>query len=398
MKRLLSLNGKSMALAAVLLLLLAAFAYVALRSGPLAPVPVTLTTVESRAVAPALFGIGTVEARYTHKIGPTFAGRLKRVEVEPGDRVKAGQLLGEMDPVDLDARIAAQDAALRRAEAGILAVQAQIQEAGARKTYAETQARRYQQLGASQVVSAESVDAKRQEAQVARAALSAIRANLDASREELTRVAAERDGLVRQRANLRLLAPTDGLVTRRDADPGTTVVAGQMVIEVVEPGSLWVNARFDQQRALGLHASLPAQIVLRSLASKPFAGRVARVESHADAVTEEILAKIEFTRIPGTAPPIGELAEVTVALPVQSPMPVVPNASVQRVDGHLGVWVVEDRDLRFAPVRMGATDLDGRVQILEGLHVGERVVVYSRKALVANSRIKIADRIVAKSQ
>ena len=108
--------------------------YVALRSGPLAPVPVTVATVESSAITPALFGIGTVEARYTHKIGPTFAGRLKRVEVKPGDQVKAGQLLGEMDPVDLDDRIGAQEAALKRAEASVLAVEAQIQEASARKT------------------------------------------------------------------------------------------------------------------------------------------------------------------------------------------------------------------------------------------------------------------------
>lgn len=397
MKRWLSMHGRSMALAAVLLLLLGVFAYVALRSGPLAPVPVTLTTVESRAVAPALFGIGTVEARYTHKIGPTFAGRLWRVEVEPGDRVKAGQLLGEMDPVDLDDRIGAQDAALRRAEAGVAAVQAQVLESNARKAFADTQAARYEKLGATRVVSAESIDGKRQEAQVARAALSAVRANLEASRQELERVRAERDGLVRQRANLRLLSPTDGLVSRREADPGTTVVAGQTVIEVVEPGSIWIHVRFDQQRALGLRAQLSARIVLRSQSGEPLAGRVARVESHADAVTEETLAKVEFMQVPGTPPAIGELAEVTVALAEQRPMPVVPNASVQRVDGRLGVWVVEADNLRFAPITTGATDLDGRVQVLKGLSVGERVVVYSRKALAANSRIKIVDRIVPAS-
>ncbi|MBP9946432.1 MAG: efflux RND transporter periplasmic adaptor subunit [Vicinamibacteria bacterium] len=397
MKRWLSIDGKSMALAAVLLLLLGVFAFVALRSGPLAPVPVTLITVESRAVAPAVFGIGNVEARYTHKIGPTFAGRLRRVEVEQGDRVKAGQLLGEMDPVDLDDRIGAQDAALRRAEAGIAAEQAQVQESTARKTFAETQAARYDTLGTAQVASAESIDGKRQEAQIARAALSAVRANLEASRQERERVRAERDGLVRQRANLRLLAPTDGLVSRREADPGTTVVAGQTVIEVVEPGSIWIHVRFDQQRALGLRAQLSARIVLRSQPGEPLAGRVSRVESHADSVTEETLAKVEFVQIPRMLPPLGELAEVTVALAEQKPMPVVPNASVQRVDGRLGVWVVEDDNLRFAPITTGAADLDGRVQVLEGLSVGERVVVYSQKTLVANSRIKVVDRIVPPS-
>ena len=192
MKRFLPTNSRTAVLAAVLLLLLGLFVYVALRSGPLASVAVTLVTVERREITPALFGIGTVEARYTHKIGPTFAGRIKRVEVQPGDRVKAGQLLGEIDPVDLDDKIGAQDAALMRAEAGVRAAEAQIQEASARKTFAETQARRYQQLATTQIVSAEATEAKRQEFQIAQATLLATRANLDASRQDLARLRAER--------------------------------------------------------------------------------------------------------------------------------------------------------------------------------------------------------------
>jgi HlyD family secretion protein len=397
MKRLLTTSRRTMILAAVLLPMLGLFAYTALRSGPLAPVPVTVATVEQREITPTLFGVGTVEARYTHKIGPTYAGRIKRVDVQPGDFVKAGQLLGEMDPVDLDDRIGAQEAALKRAQANVLAVDAQIQEVGVRKTFAETQAKRYELLLASRTVSTEAVDAKRQEFHVAQAALSAAHANLDASRQELARLRAERDGLMRQRANLRLLSPVDGMVTRRDADPGTTVVAGQAVVEVVEPGNIWINARFDQQRALGLHAGLPAQIVLRSLAGEPLTGRISRVEPHADAVTEEALAKVEFRSQPQALPPIGELAEVTVALTARKPMPVVPNASVQRIDGRLGVWIVEDGDLRFTAVRTGAADLEGRVQILDGLRGGESVVVYSQKPLAVDSRIKVVDRIQAKT-
>lgn len=79
--------------------LLVLFIYVALRSGPLAPVPVMLTVIENKSVTPALFGIGTVEARYTHKIGPTTTGRLKRLDVHDhptghcfrDDRVCGGQ-------------------------------------------------------------------------------------------------------------------------------------------------------------------------------------------------------------------------------------------------------------------------------------------------------------------
>ncbi len=397
MKSFISLHGRTIALASVLILLAGLLGYVALRAGPMAPIAVTVINVDTQSIKPALFGIGSVEARFTHKIGPTFAGRIKRVEVQSGDRVAKGQLLGEMDPVDLDDKIGAQEATLKRAEATLLAVEAQAQEVGARKAFAEIQTKRYEQLLIARSVSEEGAEAKRQELQIAQASFAAARANLDASRQELNRVRADRDGLVRQRANLRLISPVAGIVTRRDADPGTTVVAGQAVVEVVEPSSIWVSVRFDQQRAQGLGAQLSAQIVLRSRAGDFLAGQVLRIEPHADAVTEEILAKVAFTQIPQVLPPIGELAEVTVALAAQKSMPVVPNASVQRVDGRLGVWVIEDGSLRFAAIKTGATDLEGRVQILQGLSGGEQIVVYSYKALTANSRIKVVDRIMGKS-
>ena len=388
-----SMNRRTFALLAVIVPLLALMVYVALRSGPLAPIPVTVTTVESRSITPALFGIGTVEARYTYRIGPTVAGRIKRVDVQVGDRVQAGQLLGEMDPVDLDDRIAAQEAAFRRAESGVLAAEAQVREASARKSYAENQASRYEQLLQARSVSEETVEGKRQERQVTEAGLAAARANLDAARQELARIRSDREGLIQQRANLRLIAPVRGLVAARNADPGTTVVAGQSVVEVIDPASLWINVRFDQLRASGLRAGLPVQIVLRSQAGSGFAGHVLRLEPMADAVTEETLAKVTFNALPKRLPPVGELAEVTVAMSALPATPVAPNASVQRVDGRLGVWLIEEDKLRFAPIKVGATDLDGRVQILDGLKADERVVVYSQRALGPRSRVKVVERL-----
>ena len=77
-------------LLAVLVPLLLLFFYVALRSGPLASVPVTVVAVEKRAITPVLSGIGTLEARYTYRIGPVSSGRVKQLSVDVGDMVKAG--------------------------------------------------------------------------------------------------------------------------------------------------------------------------------------------------------------------------------------------------------------------------------------------------------------------
>ncbi len=379
-----ALQRRTLALIAVLVPLAALLVYVALRSGPLAPVAVTQAKVEARSIRPALFGIGTVEARYTYKIGPTFAGRVKRLEVHVGDRVKAGQILGEMDPVDLDDRIRSQEAALKRAQAALT-------EATARQTYAETQARRYEQLHAARATSEEMLLTKRQEAQIADAALAA-------AREDLARVRSDLEGLRAQRGNLRLIAPVDGVVTLRDAEPGTTVVAGQAVVELIDPKSLWVNVRFDQVSAQGLAANLPARVVLRSRSGEALRGRVLRVEPKADAVTEELLAKVIFDEVPESLPPIGELAEVTIDLPALPAAPVIPNAAVQRQGDQVGVWQITDGEPRFTPLKLGASDLDGYVQVLEGLKAGDRVVVYSEKALGPHSRIHVVERIPGASK
>ena len=384
---------RTSALVGVLVTLVGVFAYATLRSGPLAPIQVTVATVENLPISPGLFGIGTLDARYTYRIGPTFAGRVKHVDVNVGDTVKAGDLLGEMDPVDLDARIEAQEAALARAQANISAVEAQVQEVLAIMAYAKNQARRYEQLFLEQVAAAEQVEAKRQELQVAEARLLAANANLDATLHERISMRADLEGLVRQRANLRLVASVDGLVTARNADPGTTVVAGQPVVELIDPSSLWINVRFDQLQSAGLRAGLPVRIVLRSMSGSSLAGNVLRVEPMADAVTEEILAKVVFDAIPDPLPPVGELAEVTVALPPLPALPVVPSPSVQRVDGSIGVWLIEADGLRFAPITLGAADLDGRIQVSQGLNPDQRVVLYSQRKLDVHSRIKIVDRL-----
>lgn len=370
---------RTLVLAAILVPMVLLFIYAALRSGPLAPVAVTVEKVESRPLAPALFGVGTVEARYAYRIGPTAAGRVRALDVNVGDVVKAGQVLGEMDPVDLDDRARAQDALLKR-------TQAALTEAEARQAYATAQAQRYDSLRSIRATSEEVVVTKRQELQIASAALAGVR-------QDLARARADREALSAQRGNLRLVAPVDGVVTLRDAEPGTTVVAGQAVVELIDPTSVWVDVRFDQANAAGLAATLPSQVVLRSRGGHALAGRVLRVEPKADAVTEEILAKVAFEHRLDPLPPLGELAEVTVSLPPLAEGPVIPVAALRRKDDRPGVWRVSGGKPQFVPVKLGVADLDGHVQVREGLSPGDEIVLYSDKPLGARSSIRIVDRI-----
>ena len=174
----LPLQRRTLALLAVVVPLLALFIYVVLRSGPLAPVAVTVATARQRAITPALFGIGTVEARTTYHVGPTVAGRVLRLSVEVGERVAAGQVLGEMDAVDFDERLRAQAAAVQRA-------QASLKDAQARQQQAQTQATRYSQLLAVRATSEETATARQQDLASANAALAGSQAELARLRAEL---------------------------------------------------------------------------------------------------------------------------------------------------------------------------------------------------------------------
>jgi multidrug efflux pump subunit AcrA (membrane-fusion protein) len=137
---------------------------------------------------------------------------------------------------------------------------------------------------------------------------------------------------------------------------------------------------------------------LRSQAGELQAGRVLRVEPLADAVTEETLAKVVFDHIPDPMPPVGELAEITITLPTLAAAPVIPNAAIHHIDGRLGVWQVIESDLRFMPVSLGIADLEGRVQVREGLNIGDQVVAYSENALNKHSRIHVVDHIQGVTQ
>lgn len=384
---------RRLSLASLALLLMGALAFVLLRSGPLAPTRVTVSQVKEGTFNPALFGIGTVEARRNWMLGPTVAGRVLSVKVDVGDAVKAGQVLAEMDPVDLDQRLVSLEASIERAVSAQAGAAAQQVDATARRELATVNFRRNQDLADKNFISSGALEARLQEKASADAVLQAAQANLKGAGQDLMRLKADRAALQQQRSNVRLLAPADGVVTTRDAEAGSTVVAGQPVLRLMDPSSLWIRLRLDQGRSAGLMSGLKAQIVLRSQSQVSFSGAVARIELLSDNVTEERIAQVSFSQ-PPVGVSVGEMAEVTLQLPATSIAPLVPGASIQRLGATTGVWRIESGKPVFIPVRLGASSPDGQVQVLDGLKAGDEVVVYSQKPLSSESRVQVVDALV----
>lgn len=365
----------------------AGFFWLLTTRGPLAPVGVATGSVVRVDLAPSVFGIGTVDARRAYAVGPIAPGRVLRVLVDQGESVKAGQLLAEMDPIDLDLRVQAAKSSSSRSHQAVRAADAQVAEAASRVKLAKSNRDRDRALYRRGVISQQSLDSSNNEAERAEAALLAARANAAAARGDTGRTRAESHGAATLRDSLRLVSPVDGVIVSRDVEPGTTVVAGQAVVRLVDPESLWVRARIDQSRAEGVRAGQVASIVLRSAPESPKLGHVARMEMQSDPVTEERIVDVVFDPHPGQLY-MGELAEVTIRLPRQTGVLTIPSAALVHHGSETGVWQMRDGRARFAPVRVGNQGQADAAQILSGLSEGDRVIVYSSAQLSEGVRVR----------
>ena len=346
-----------------------------------------MTAVQQQSFKAGVFGIGTVDARLTYAIGPTQAGRVFKVFADQGDKVAAGKVLGEMDPVDLEQKVTGAAASVAKARSSLLAAEALVRDTASRRTLARTSAERYNALFKADALSREIVDVKNNEANAAQSAHESAQAAAEAARGEVARANADYAALISQRNNLQLVSPVDGLVVARDAEPGATVVAGQSVFRLIDPATLWIRTRIDQGRFQGIAVGQPAMIVLRSQPAKQLAGKVVRLEVQADSVTEERFVNVAFNEAPGVLP-LGELAEVTIDLPPVANALVVPAAAVKKQGKQNGVWLLEGNTLRFQPVEIGAQSLDGKVQILKGISLQDNVVVYSQQLLSDGMKVR----------
>lgn len=369
------------------------FAWVVMTQGPLAPVKVTVDKVQVGNLSGGVFGVGTLKARYSYNLAPTVTGRVKSVLVDQGDRVVAGQVLAEMDPVDLEEKLAGSQRAIEKAANSILASEAQLSEAQSRMNTLSATFARYQELHARGFISQEMLDAKLHEKRAASAALSAATANLAAAREEHARSRTDMRGIAKLHAQTRLSSPVNGVIVARLAEPGSTLAGGQTALQVIDPASLWVETRIAQKQAGRIQAGQEAEIVLRSQPQSPIPGKVARVDMISDTVTEERIVNVSFTADrPGAS--IGEYAEVTIRLPELNNARTIPTAAVKRVDNREGVWILQGKAAQFRPVRTGASTMDGRTQILDGLGDNDTFIVYSQQPLRPELNIKVVPELV----
>ena len=356
--------------------------------GPLAPTTVQTVQLAVDDLKPALFGVGTVEARRSYTIGPSRTGKLQQLLVDHGDKVTVGQLLGKMDPVDLPDRLHSAQLSIEKNEHQIESAQAKLDEAKSRLSLAKKEDKRYRDLVKKKQVSNEAAEAKATEAVTAAAQVRAAEADLEGIRHDLQRVKSDMKALQAQINELELISPVEGIVTAREAEPGSLIVSGTPVLRIIDTRTLWVRVRIEQRGSADLDIGLAAEIFLRSHQDEAIGGKVARIELIADSLTEERWVDVSFDQIPENLA-IGTLANVTIHLPVVKQASWLPAATIQNNNRESGVWLATENGAHFVTVKTGTRTLDGKIQILSGVTADDVVVSYSKKPLTEGQRLKV---------
>ena len=356
----------------------------------LRPIVVQVASVE-RDVPVQVFGLGTVEARVTSKVGFKVAGVLVDLWADVGDRVPKGAVLARLDDREQSARVRRSQATIEQAEANLLKATASLEKARANYDNAKNINERRQKLAQSNITSVETAetskavqDATRAEVNVASSEIAVARAAISDTKAQQQQESALLDFHT-------LAAPYDAMVTARLKERGSALGAGEIVFTLIDPQSVWVLAYIDESKAGEIHLGAPVDIVLRSLPDQHLKGRVARIEPEGDRVNEERRVQIAFDRIPEDFH-LGEQAEVhitTVNLPKTM---LVPETAIEGLGKRQGtVWTVESGLLERRNVTLGHRLLDGRHEIKGGIPDGAAAVTKLRSGLRVGRAVNVAE-------
>jgi len=335
------------------------------------PQPVTSHIAVAGEVRGEVMGTGTLEARVKTTISPRIQERLAEVLVDQGDIVKTGQRLARLDDGEIRQQVAIAEATLVAAKATVERVFADEARAQAVLKQAQQEHQRTTELLAGRISSQADFDKASEALHVAEADLKrAQSANREAESQVFT---AEKTLLYRreQFAFTEMLSPYDGLITRRDRDPGGVVVPGSSILQLVA-NDIWVSAWVDETGITALKEGQPARVVFRSEPAKAYAGKVARLGRETDRETREFVVDVRVNELPARWT-LGQRAEVFIETGHASGVVVVPQAFVFWREGRPGVFVNDNGKARWRDVMLGIRGLK-EIEIVQGLSMGEAVV------------------------
>jgi cobalt-zinc-cadmium efflux system membrane fusion protein len=375
---------------------------------------IQIVEVTERSAVALLRVTGTVGAnqQQTQQVTPLVAGRVERVSVALGDRVRAGSVIavisspevaemhGKLHEAETRLALAEQNyARVQRAEnrSGVLQAKARLDEAEA--TLRRT--RRLVELGAGagkDLIAAEAAykTAKAEydyqsnisinrEVQEARAEVETARVEALHLRNSLRALGAAIDesgngGGRHDTSTIALVAPVSGTVTERLVNAGAGIEAGKPIFTISNISTLWVIANVPESQVGSLRPGTPAEVRSAALGEGVISGRVTYIDPILNEETRTARVRIEVAN-QGERLKVGMFVEVgfvTGGPPLGGTVSnemVIPEEAVQRIGDRTVVFVPGEEEGHFEvrDVEVGGV-VDGYQRVISGLALGDRVV------------------------
>lgn len=345
------------------------------------PVQVIAHIVASGELRGEVMGTGTLEARIKTTISPRIQERLVEVLVDQGDRVISGQLLARLDDAELNRQVAVAEAALDAANATVNRVR--IDEARTRAVLqrARLEYKRYAELTGLNFASESYFDQVAETLHIAEADLKrSLSAVVEAQKQA---VAAEKNLQLRreQLTFAEIRSPYDGLIVRRDRDPGVVVIPGSSILQLIDTDELWISAWVDETAMASLAVEQPARVVFRAEPDRNYPGQVARLGREADRETREFLVDVHVQHLPVNWA-VGQRAEVFIETGHKLDVVIMPQEFLFWRNGKPGVFVYQDGRAIWRGITLG---LYGQqlVEVVHGLSAGDQIVKPPKELKIA---------------
>jgi RND family efflux transporter MFP subunit len=273
------------------------------------------------------------------------AGELVAVTVREGESVKQGQQLARIDLTEVQAKVAAR-------EADVAAAKAQL-------VWAEKNRNQQKALLEKSFISQSAFDNIQSNYDVAVAKLHAADAELVVARKS--------------QGDAVLVAPFSGIVSLRHAQPGERVALDAKVVSIVDLSRLQLEASVPPAAIGQVRVGQEMNFRVEGFGEREFAGRIERINPAATAGSRSISVYAVIDNREGLLRG-GMFAQGALTLSSVENALAVPGSAVREEIGQTFVYAIDDGLIKRKNVKVGAPDAAGRVQVLEGLAAGDRIV------------------------
>ncbi len=367
------------------------------------PIPVSVSTVEEGYFAEYVEDEGRARVRDPHTVSAPIGGFLRRVALEPGDTVSAGDVVFELEALPspaLDPRTREQAReAVSAARARLELAEAELEIRATQREIAESEYRRNLELFEQQFISAEAMDRSRAQRDAGRAAERGARHGVEVARFELesaraTLAVADGERAPHSQPSLGVRAPIGGTVINRHRCCEGPINAGEPVLELGDLSTLEVRIDLLSMDAVRVRPGMRVELE-RWGGGDTLDGEVRRVEPRgferisALGVEEQrvpVLVRILSPRDAWEALGDGYRVEGRFILWEADRVRHIPTSALFREDDRWAVFVADDGRASLRTVDIGRRS-GLRTQVLDGLEPGERVITHPSDRVSHGTRI-----------